>query len=110
MFALIVGILMIVWWSISYFKEQIQEIASEPIAISFHLAGEFITACSLIVAGIGLWMVQDWANWLYLVALGMLLYTVIVSPGYVIQRGQWPVAVLFGLLLVLGLFSLSIVI
>ena len=38
-----------------------------------------------------------------LVALGMLLYTVIVSPGYFAQRGEWPLVAMFGVLLLSAL-------
>jgi hypothetical protein len=42
----------------------------------------------------------------YLVAVGMLLYSMIVSPGYFAQRGEWPLVGVFAVLLLLALLSL----
>ncbi len=40
------------------------------------------------------------------VSLGMLFYTVIVSPGYFAQQGVWALVAMFAVLLVLGLVGL----
>jgi hypothetical protein len=108
-FALIVGIGMIGMWSVSYFTNQIPELQSEPIRIKFHLAAEFATAGMLILAGLALLTGQGWAIPVFLVATGMLLYTVIVSPGYFAQKGQWAYLVMFGVILILAVASLFMV-
>jgi hypothetical protein len=41
-----------------------------------------------------------------MVANGLLIYTVIVSPGYFAQSGQWPLVGMFALLLVLAVLSI----
>lgn len=105
-FAIVVGIGMIGMWAASYFTKQIPELESEPVRIKFHLAAEFITALSLIAAGIGLLARQGWAVFAYLIATGMLLYTVIASPGYFAQKGQWGYVIMFGVILLLALASL----
>lgn len=106
-FAITVGVLMIGQWAFFYLSNQIPELRSEPYRIAFHIAGELITAVGLIVAGVGLLMGGAWAEWLILLALGMLLYTIIVSPGYFAQRGQWPLVGMFALLFILALISLG---
>lgn len=108
-FAIVVGIGMISMWGVSYFKKQIPELESEPIRIKFHLAAEFTTALILVFGGIGLFNNQDWAITVYLIAMGMLFYTVIVSPGYFAQKGQWTFVVMFAVILVLAVTSLLIV-
>jgi hypothetical protein len=110
LFAIIVGLVMIGWWITLYRSGQIPELETEPIAIRFHLAGEFSTAVALIISGIGLLVGQSWSVWLYLVATGMLLYTVIVSPRYALQQGQWPTAGLLGVLLPLSILCIFLVI
>ena len=105
-FAIVVGIGMIGMWAASYITKQIPELESEPVRIKFHLAAELITASFLIAAGIGLLAHQGWAVSTYLIASGMLLYTVIVSPGYFAQKGQWGYVVMFGVILLLGLTCL----
>ena len=109
LFALLVGIGMIAMWMVSYFTGQIPELESEPIRIKFHLAAEFATAVVLIISGVGLFARPDWAVSAYLVAMGFLFYTVIVSPGYFAQKGQWSYVVMFGIIFILGLLSLRVV-
>lgn len=104
-FAIIVGTAMIVQWSLSYLSKQIPELKTEPIRIVFHLAGELATAVVLIVSGVGLLSGQTWAAPLFLVAAGMLFYTAIVSPGYFAQRGQWVWVLIFGVMIVVGIFA-----
>ena len=105
-FAIVVGVGMIGMWSFSFYTNQIPELETEPVRIKFHLAAEFATAIALLVAGIGLLTSQDWALSMYLISMGMLLYTVIVSPGYFAQKGQWAYVVMFGAILILALVSI----
>jgi hypothetical protein len=105
-YAILVGIAMIGQWSFSYLSKQIPELESEPIRITFHIAGEIITALCLVLGGIGLLMDLSWGRSLYLVAMGMLFYTVIVSPGYFAQKGDWKWLGIFGSLIVVGLISI----
>jgi hypothetical protein len=110
LYAILVGIGMIGQWSVSLATGRVPELKSEPFRIAFHLAGEFLTAVALIAAGLGLWMGAPWGRAAYLVAGGMLLYTVVVSPGYFAQRREWPMVGVFGVLLVLALLALGLVI
>jgi len=108
-FAIIVGVGMIGQWTASYLSKQIPELKTEPIRIGFHLAAEMATAIGLIIGGIGLLTTQTWSIPLYLVASGMLFYTAIVSPGYFAQRGQWGWLVMFGIIIVLDIISISMI-
>jgi hypothetical protein len=109
-FAIIVGLGMMGQWAASYRAGQIPELVDEPIRIGFHIAAEMITAVGLIISGVGLLLEQFWANSLYLIAAGMLLYTAVVSPGYFAQKGQWTWLIIFAMLILLGLISISFVI
>jgi hypothetical protein len=44
LFAIVVGIGMIIMWTMSCISKQIPELESEPLRIIFHLAAEFGTA------------------------------------------------------------------
>jgi hypothetical protein len=97
-YAISVGIVMIGQWVFFISMGQVPELQSEPLRIAFHLASEGITAILLILSGVG--VLQSWKSiriW-YHVACGMLLYSVIVSPGYFAQLGQWSLVVMFALL------------
>jgi hypothetical protein len=105
-FAIIIGVGMVVQWSASYLSKQIPELRTEPIRIWFHIAGEMVTAMTLIVSGIGLLMAAAWAPTLFFISLGMLFYTAIVSPGYFAQKGQWIWVLIFGVVITLGVISI----
>ncbi|MGD8625314.1 MAG: hypothetical protein PVJ34_12300 [Anaerolineae bacterium] len=109
-FALVVGAGMIGQWALFLATGQVPELQTEPLRIRFHLAAEFATALALIVGGLALLANQPWGRWLYLLAVGMLLYTVIVSPGYFAQKGQWAFVAMFAAILLLALVSLAFVI
>jgi hypothetical protein len=109
-FAIVVGIGMLGMWAVSYYKNQIPELESEPIRIKFHLAAEFVTALVLVASGLGLLTNQTWAIYSYLVATGMLFYTIIVSPGYFAQKGQWAYVVMFAVLLVMAITSMLVIV
>lgn len=105
-FAVVVGLGMIGQWSFSYFSKQIPELEDEPIRIGFHIAAEMATALSLIVSGIAVAAGVAWAGSAYLVSIGMLFYTAIVSPGYFAQKGDWKWLGVFAVLIGGGLASL----
>ncbi len=79
----------------------------KPWEISFHLIAEFSTAFLLISSGVGLWLGIGWATILSPVALGLLLYAVINSPGYYAQRRNRPMVVMF---IVFILFTIAAII
>jgi hypothetical protein len=106
LFAILIGIGMIAQWTLSYVKGQIPELQTEPIRIKFHIAAEMFTAAFLLVAGIGLLISMPWATSLYLISVGMLFYTSVVSPGYFAQQGQWGWLVMFGIIILLGIASI----
>lgn len=108
-YAIVVGLGMIGQWAMSFATKQIPELETEPYRIWFHIVGEFITAAFLIAGGVGLLAGLSWARSLYLAAMGMLLYTAIVSPGYFAQKRQWPLVGMFAVILVLAVVSLVLV-
>jgi len=106
-FALAIGIGMIGWWTLVLSTGQVPEVRTEPIRLAFHLAAEGLTALALIAAGAGLAMRRSWARTVYLIALGLLFYTVVVSPGYFAQLGKWPLVGMFAAFGIGGLVALT---
>lgn len=72
-----------------------------------HLAAELVTA-GLLVTG-GVLLITGGMTGLALAGLGMLLYTVIASPGYLIARHQRAPAVMFTVLAVFTIAAISLV-
>jgi hypothetical protein len=114
-FAIVIGILMIGQWTLSIVRRDVPgpdagyAAGRGSIEMRFHWAAEFGTAVALEASGLGLLAAHAWAPPAYLVATGMLIYTVVNSPGYFAQQGQWAPVAMFGLILVLALVSLALV-
>lgn len=107
-YSLFIGILMIGMWVLFILNGQVPEMTTKPAGIMLHLLAEFTTAILLIIGGIGLLKKIKIGYNLNLVALGMLLYTLIVSPGYYLQRGDWVFVGIFALLFIFTLIFLII--
>lgn len=104
-YGITVGLMMIVQWAFFIAAGQAPELQTEPIRIAFHLAAELITAMGLIVSGSAILRRAAWSASAFLLFAGMLTYSIIVSPGYFAQQGQWIFVVMFALLLALALAS-----
>lgn len=94
-------------WGFFLAAGAVPEVQSEPIRLAFHLAAEFTTAIGLIVSGAALLCGKGWGARAYSIFAGMVLYSVIVSPGYFAQRGEWAFVAMFAVLLALALVSLA---
>jgi len=99
-YSILIGVFMIGFWSYAVISDIIPA-EEKPWAITFHLFSEFSTSILLIVSGASLWFNMDWGKYLSLLALGMLLYIVIYSPGYYIQKNNLPMGVMFIILIVM---------
>jgi hypothetical protein len=97
-YGMIVGLLMVGQWVFFLATGLVPELQTEPVRIYFHLAAELATAITLMVSGIALIRKLAWAGTVYFIAVGSLLYSLIVSPGYFAQQGEWMMVALFGLL------------
>ena len=53
-YSIIIGIVMILWWLSSLATNQVPEIKSAPLQISYHLLAEFLTAILLLIGGFGM--------------------------------------------------------
>jgi len=105
-YGIVVGLMMVMMWVFFLASGQVPELETEPLSIYFHLVAEFATAVLLFVAGIGLLKNCQRAKKTFLVAAGMLVYTVINSPGYYAQRSEWAFVVMFGIILIVAIASI----
>lgn len=104
-YSFLVGLMMIGQWSFFLASGSVPEVKTEPIRLAFHLAAEFTTAILLMIGGIALLKRWSWGKTIYLLGTGTLIYSVIVSPGYFAQQGQWVFVAMFGVLIVLALIG-----
>lgn len=107
-YSVLVGVMMAVMWSAFAIMGEIPELDTRPVEIAFHLAAEFITAGALIAGGLGLAAGKTWGYPLNVAGLGMLAYTVVVSPGYYAESGDYAFVGMFGVLMALTLVFIVI--
>ncbi len=106
-YSLLTGILMIGFWVFALLRKLVPP-EEKPWSITFHVFAEVSTAFLLIVSGAGLWVGNDLARTLSPVALGLLLYAVINSPGYYAQRNNLPMVAMFGVLITLTVVAIAL--
>ncbi len=85
-YSITMGVAMIVMWSFFWATGAIPDMLTKPWEITMHLTAEFTTAALLIISGIGMLVGLLWAQRVNVFASGMLVYTLIQSPGYYLQR------------------------
>ncbi len=107
-YSIIIGIAMIGMWLSLIANNQVPEINTEPIRITYHLIGEFLTAILLLIGGFGLFTNRGWGFHVFLISMGMLLYTVIVSAGYYGQNGDMIMVGMFTLFQILTVLFIGL--
>jgi hypothetical protein len=107
-YSIIIGIAMICMWIILITTNQVLEIKSAPIKITYHLIAEFFTSIMLLIGGYGLLKKQVWGFHLYLISMGMLLYTVIVSAGYYANLGDMIMVGMFTIFQILTIAFITL--
>jgi hypothetical protein len=107
-YSIIIGIAMIGMWLSFIATNQVPEIKTEPIRITYHLIGEFLTAILLLIGGFGLFTKRGWGFHVFLISMGMLLYTVIVSAGYYAENGDMAMLGMFTVFQVLTVIFIGL--
>lgn len=110
-YAIVIGTLMVIQWTVTILKKQVAgpETGSTGrgrVEMAFHWTAEAITAVLLIVSGIGMLLESDWGLAMFLVGIGMLIYTAVNSPGYFAQQRKWSMGTLFVVILAFTVVSL----
>lgn len=106
-YSMIIGIAMLCMWTVFVLTGQVPELSTTPIQVSLHILGEVATALALLIGGYGVWTNKKWGLQAYMLSMGMLLYTLIVSPGYYAQLGN---VVMVGMFTVFFIFAMIFVI
>jgi len=95
------GVATLALWLFAWATGAIPEMTERPWEIAMHLTAEFTTAGLLIVSGAGLWFGAPWATRVNIFASGMLVYSLIQSPGYYLQHNAMIFVVLFAVVFLL---------
>lgn len=102
-YSIFIGISMIGLWVMFWLTWEIPELSTEPIRIGMHLAAEFSTAVLLLVGGITLLKGYERSINIFQISMGMLIYTLIQSPGYYAQQGDLAFVGMFAVFLIIAL-------
>ena len=109
LYAMLVGLSLLWYWGFVAIRREIPELDTEPFRILFHIIAELMTAVALLAGAVGLLTNSSWGLKVHLLAMGMLLYTLVASPGYFVQRREWPMVGVFAVVFLLTLGSLVLV-
>ena len=109
-YGIVVGIMIIAQWAVFILIGEVPELETEPTRIAFHIAAEFATALALFVGSMGLARQKNWGYPAFLLSLGMLSYTIIVSPGYFAQDGEMVFVAMFAILWIITIAAIVVAI
>jgi hypothetical protein len=98
-FQILVGSGMLAIWLSLFLTGEIPEFQTEIMGITAHLMAEGVTALMLLFSGFHILLKGRKMEVLFHISYGALIYTLIASPGYFAQTGQWGTASLFLVLL-----------
>jgi hypothetical protein len=94
---ILIGVGVLGFWIVAVAAHRVPEIESGGIEIRFHILAEMVTGLVLIAGGLAVLVAGGATSTIVLSALGlgMLTYTLIVSPGYYIERRRTPLVWMF---------------
>ena len=105
-YSIVVGISILALWIMLFLTGQIPELETELFRISFHIFSELLLAIILVISGIGLLRKSKTAEKLFLLAMGLLLYSVINAAGYYGQNGDYTMVIMFSVVCFASVFFL----
>ncbi len=108
-YAVSIGLLIIGLWISLLLTKQVPELkpaSYAPRLIAYHIVAELLTAIVLIISGVGLFLGSDWARTLSAISLGMLLYSVINSPGKYAHENNLPMVAMFTIITILTVVAI----
>ncbi len=101
-YSIFIGLSIFGMWIMFWILGEIPELETEPIRIGMHLTAEFVTAVLLIVGGVALLKSWKYGIDLFQISMGMLIYTLIQSPGYFAEQGEFVFVMMFAMFLLIA--------
>ncbi len=100
-YSIVIGLSIFGMWAMFWITGNIPELETEPLRAGSHLIAELTTAGLLIFGGITLIRKWKYALNLFQVSMGMLIYTLIQSPGYFAEQDEFAFVGMFSVLLII---------
>lgn len=108
-FSIVMGISMVSIWILLLASGQVPEVTTQPIRIAVHIFSEYLTAALLLTSGIGMLRGKLWADRVFPVSMGMLMYSVLTGVGLYTQQGNYAMTVMFAVFFTLAIVFLVLV-
>ena len=110
-YSIIIGVSIIGLWIMLLATGNVPELETEPISIYFHLVAEIVMGALSLISGVALFRNLRWANPMFILSSGFVMYSVINSSGYYGNTNDWPMVIMFMAILVLsGIFTYKMLI
>lgn len=104
-FFLITGLSIIGLWIMLFITNQIPELQTNKVEILFHITIELIMAIFSIYTGFTIIKKHTFYKQMTMFTSGMLIYSIINSSGYYLNLINYPMLILFAIILVLVILS-----
>lgn len=103
-YLLLLGVSIIGQWVMLLSTGNVPELITEPISICFHITAEVLMGLLLLISSIML--NKKYGDKISLLALGLVIYSVINSAGYFVNKNEWPMVVMFAIILILSVVNI----
>jgi peptidoglycan/LPS O-acetylase OafA/YrhL len=100
-----IGVGIIGLWVMLLSTNQVPELETALAEIVMHIIIEVLMGIMAIISGVKLIKQCNLYREVCLITNGLLIYSVVNSSGYYIQRSNFPMIVMFGLILIFSLVS-----
>ncbi len=104
-YSVVVGLFMMGFWGYLVATKQ-AELDQRPWDMRLHITAEFTTAILLVLSGAGAVLASSGLAALAPIALGMLLYTTVNSPGFYAGKRNRPMVAMFAALTALTVIAI----
>ena len=112
-YAITVGISLNLFWIVVFVLKSSHKLIENTKEKIFHIIAEFFISSLALIAGIAIFYEQDWAIYLFFVAMGALTYACINAIGIYSKKKLWSlvstlalVGVVSAILLLLNLITI----
>lgn len=103
-YCIFIAICMIGDWGFLLATGNVPEVKTEPLQTVLHISSELATAGILLLSAIGSIKKRIWAEKLFMLANGALLYSAATAAGYFIQSKDYAMLIMFSIIFVLSVF------
>lgn len=107
-FAILAGLSIVGMWVALIRNGSVVEATTAPKEITMHIIAELATGILLLVSGTALILGVGNAEHLWMLSMGMLIYTLVNSSGYYLQREDKMMTIMFASMFIISVILLAL--